>query len=302
MEQLGNMVDFIRRFRTERACLKALIDQRWPDGFSCPKCGGGHGYWLRKRRAYECSACGYQTSATAGTVLHNTRTSFQKWFIAIYLMASTPKAPSATELERQLKVSHKTAWAMRQKIVRAVARREGELMLKGIVELDESFIGGRERGVKGRQTERKTLVAVAVDHTAKGGCRNAHMRVIPDASVPTLNAAAKQNIVLGSTVLTDGWSGYNDLKEQGYDHVASPLEIPEDAAKVLPWAHIAIANFKRWVLDTFHGVSRKHLQRYLDEFCYRQNRRWHRSDLFRRILNRCLRHTAPATYKQLVAS
>jgi len=302
MEQMGTLVDFIKRFGTERACFKALIAHRWPDGFRCPRCGCQRGYWLKKRRSYECAACGGQTSATAGTVLHNTRTSIQKWFLAIYLMASTPKAPSATELERQLGVTHKTAWAIRHKITRAMARRDRELMLCGLVEMDESFVGGRERGAKGRQTERKSLVAVAVDHTTNGGCRHAHMQVIPDGSAPSLATAAQRTIAPGSDILTDGWAGYRALSDQGYTHLAWPLETPEDALKLLPWVHIAISNFKRWALDTFHGISPKHLQSYLDEFCYRLNRRWYRSDLFRKILNRCLRFTAPITYRELVAS
>jgi len=183
-----------------------------------------------------------------------------------------------------------------------MARRQGERLLKGVVELDESLVGGRERGVNGRQTERKALVAVAVDHTAKGGCRHAHMQVIPDANGQSLTAAAKSAIDTGSTVLTDGWPGYNDLKEQGYDHIPWTLETPEDASRILPWTHIVIANFKRWILDVFHGVSPKHLQSYLDEFCYRLNRRWNYADLFRRILNRCLRFSVPVTYKQLISS
>lgn len=302
MESPGTMVNFIRRFGTEKACLKALVAYRWPQGFCCPKCGCHKGYWIKKRRSFECSRCRYQASATAGTVLHGSRTKIQKWFLAIHWLATTPKAPSSSELERQLDVTYKTAWTMRRKIAHAMSRRGGEKMLCGLVEMDESLVGGRERGVKGRQTERKALVAVAVDHTAKSGCRHAHMQVIPDASGTSLAAAAKNTIGSGSAVMTDGWPGYNELKEQGYDHIPWPLEIPEDASKILPWTHIVIANFKRWILDAFHGVSPKHLQAYLDEFCYRLNRRWDYSDLFRRILNRCLRFTPPVTYAQLVSS
>jgi transposase-like protein len=217
-------------------------------------------------------------------------------------MASTPKAPSASELKRQLGVTYKTAWTMRRKIVYALSRRDGELMLRGLVEMDESFIGGREQGTKGRQTERKTLVAIAVDHTAKGGCRHAHLQVVPDAGSVSLTTAAQQNIASSSTVITDGWPAYNALADQGYHHWPWVLETPEDASRVLPWAHIVVSNFKRWILNSFHSVSAKHLQAYLDEFCYRLNRRWQRSDLFRRILNRCLRFTPQVTYAQLVAS
>lgn len=302
MEQLGTMLEFIQRYSTEKACLKTLIAHRWPDGFFCPHCGCCDGYWIKKRRSFECVDCGYQASATAGKVLHGTRTKLQTWFLAIYWLASTPKAPSASELKRQLGVTYKTAWTMRQKIVYALSRRDGELMLCGLVEMDESFVGGREQGTKGRQTERKTLVAITVDHTAKGGCRHAHLQVVPDAGSQSLTTAARQNIAPGSTVLTDGWPAYNSLGDQGYHHLPWILETPEDASRILPWAHIVISNFKRWTLNTFHSVSAKHLQAYLDEFCYRLNRRWQRSDLFRRILNRCLRFTPRITYAQLIAS
>lgn len=302
MEPLGTMVEFIKRYGCEKACVKALIAQRWPDGFRCPQCGCRDGYWIKKRRSFECSDCGHQASATAGTVLHGTRTKIQTWFLAIYWMASTPKAPSASELKRQLGVTYKTAWTMRRKIVHALSRRDGELMLCGLVEMDESFVGGRECGAKGRQTERKTIVAIAVDHTAKGSCRHAHLQVIPDASSQSLTAAAQKNITFGSTVITDGWPSYHCLAEQGYDHMPWVLETPGEASRILPWSHIVISNFKRWVLNSFHSVSAKHLQAYLNEFCYRLNRRWNRSDLFRRILNRCLRFTIPITYAQLIAS
>jgi transposase-like protein len=301
MESMGTMVDFIKLYGTEKACLKTLIAQRWADGFLCPHCGCRNGYWLKKRRSFECTECGYQASVTAGTVFHGTRTSIQKWLIAIHLMTSSPKAPSATELERQLGVTHKTAWAIRQKIMCAMTRRDGELMLRGIVELDESFVGGRERGTRGRQTERKTLVAVAVDHTTPGGCRHAHLQVIPNAGEQALAAMAQATIVPDSTILTDGWPSYRNLGVKGYRHQPFVLETSQDASKLLPWVHIVISNFKRWILDIFHGISPKHLQGYLDEFCYRLNRRWNRSDLFRRVLNRCLLFTAPVTYNQLIA-
>ena len=135
-----------------------------------------------------------------------------------------------------------------------------------------------------------------------GGCRQAHMQVIQDASAISLTGAATASIKPGSTVLTDGWQGYNGLSDQRYNHKPMVLSCPEDASKFLPWVHITISNFKRWILDVFHGVSPKHIQAYLDEFCYRLNRRWQREDLFRRVLNRCSRFATPVTYAQLTAS
>lgn len=302
MDSLGTLIEFMGLYGTEVACFESLVRHRWPDGFRCPVCGERRAYIVETRFLLECTRCKHQTSVTAGTIFHKTRTSLQKWFLAIYLIAATKKATSASELYRQLGISYQTAWTMRRKIVHAMTRCPGELMLHGIVELDEAMVGGRERGKRGREIESKALVAVAVDHTGKGGCHQAHMQMIPDASATSLNKAAKTYISQGSSVLTDGWAGYKGLHDQGYNHKPLALDCPEDASKLLPWAHIVISNFKRWILDVFHGVSPKHIQAYLDEFCYRLNRRWQREDLFRRVLNRCSRFTGPITYAQLTNS
>lgn len=298
------LVEFMNVYRTEEACRSALVQHRWPDGYCCPKCRARRAYLIESRGVFECISCGYQVSPTAGTIFHKTRTSLQKWFLAIYLLASTKKSPSAAELKRQLGVATQTAWTMRRKIISAMARRDGELMLWGLVELDETFIGGCKEGKRGRGAEGKTLVAVSAKQTPNGGFDMAHMQVIPDASIMSLTGVAKKTIGPGSCVLTDGWLGYNGLEKEGYSHwpEAQDKAKAKNASQILPWVHIIAGNFKRWVLDAFHGVSPKHLQAYLDEFCYRLNRRYQRTDLFRRILNRCSLYATPITYAELTAS
>lgn len=303
MKTPRTILEFFTIYRTETACFKALIASRWPDGFQCPECGSSKAYWVKRGALFECASCGQQTSPTAGTIFHKTKTSLQKWFLAIYLLSATKKAMSASELARQLGVAYATAWTMRRKIIHAMTWRTGELMLRGRVELDETLLGGYEPGKPGRGSEQKAVIAVAVERTSsKKRCGRAHLRVMPDASGPSLSTVAAMTIVPGSTVLTDGWTGYQGLSENGYQHRPKVLGSPQNALKVLPWAHVMIANFKRWVLDVFHGVSVKHLQAYLDEFCYRLNRRGQRTDIFRRVLNRCARYTAPVSYDQLTAS
>jgi len=296
-----NRIEFMEAFPDDRSCLKLVIQQRWPEGFKCPKCGGLGAYKIRTRGLLECKQCGHQVSATAGTIFHKTRTSLRKWFLAIYLMATTKKALSSAELARQLGVALHTAWTLRRKIMHALKRREGELMLCGVVELDEIFVGGREEGVRGRGAETKTLVAVSAERMLDGGFAMAHMRVIPDASKESLNEVAKETIAEGAKALTDGWTGYKGLKAEDFKHRAKVQGSPKNASKILPWVHVVAANFKRWILDIFHRVNSKHLQAYLDEFCYRLNRRNQRTDLFRRLLNRCAKFTAPVTYAQLIA-
>jgi transposase-like protein len=303
MDHPKTLVEFMELYATEESCRRAIFEHRWPQGFACPRCGHRHAWYLRGRGLYECAHCHYQGSLTAGTVLARTRTDLRKWFLAIWLLASTKKAPSAAELARQLGVTAKTAWLMRRKITHAMTRREGEIMLRGIVELDEGFLGGKHRGPRsrGRRQPHKTMVAVAAEQTP-GGLGRAHLRIVEDASAESLTAAARSTIAAGGIVQTDGWSGYAGLAPAGYGHRSCSLPTGADIDAWLPFSHIVLSNFKRWTLDAFHGVSAAHLQAYLDEFCYRLNRRSQRHDLFRRILNRCLLYTQPVTYALLTGA
>jgi predicted RNA-binding Zn-ribbon protein involved in translation (DUF1610 family) len=304
MDHPTTLIEFMQLYPTEDACRQAIFEHRWPEGFLCPRCGHRLAWQLRRRGLYECAACHYQASLIAGTIFQNSRTDLRKWLLAIWLLASTKKAPSAAELARQLGVTVKTAWLLRRKITHAMARREGELLLAGLVELDEGFLGGKHRGPasRGRRQPHKTLVAIAAEQRPDGGLGRAHMCVIADASAASLNEAAAATIAAGSLVHTDGWNGYSDLAGTGYGHRARTLPTGADIDDWLPWSHIVLSNFKRWTLDVFHGVSPVHLQSYLDEFCYRLNRRSRRLDLFRRILNRCLLYTEPVTYALLTAT
>jgi len=291
-----SLIELFATFRTEEDCRHALFRHRWPDGFACPRCGGDHAYPIANRSTYECSACGHQTSVTAGTIFHKTRTPLLKWFAAIHLLSTTTKALSAAELARQLGVANQTAWTMRRKIVNAMV---GDERLCGLVEMDESYVGGKRAGSAARDTWKRTPVAVMAERTESGGLGEVAMSVIPDATARSLLSAARSSIAPGSQVATDGWRAYRFLAAAGYDHVAIVQGCPEMASEVLPLVHMVISNFKRWILDVFHGVSRKHLQSYLDEYVYRLNRRHARSDLFRRVLNRCCRYFGPITYAEI---
>ena len=302
MNSPKTMIEFMEMYQTEEDCRSALFAHRWPDGLRCPRCGHDRAYTHKKRPLYECVSCGHQASLTAGTVFEGTRTDLKKWFLAIYLLASTKKPVSAAELSRQLGVAPFTAWTMRRKITNAMSRREGELMLTGVVEMDESYMGGANKGIRGRGAKGKTPVAVMAQQDEHGGCSLAHMQVIGDVGGISLGEAASNYIMPESILATDGFPAYPPVGKLGFDHQPLVTQGAENAADLLPWVHIIISNFKRWILDAFHGVSSKHLQSYLDEYCYRFNRRAQRLDLFRRVLNRCVRFTEPVTYAQLTAS
>ena len=296
------MIEFMEMYKTEEDCRKALFVHRWPEGFCCPRCGHDRAYAHKKRPLYECTARGHQASVTAGTIFQGTRVDLKKWFLAIYLLSATKKPISSAELGRQLGIGPQTAWTMRRKIMHAMTRRKGELVLAGVVEMDESYVGGVNKGIRGRGATGKTPVAVMCEQNESGGCSLAHMQVIGDIGGLSLREASTGYITPGSILATDGFPSYPPLGKLGFDHQPLVTKGVENAADLLPWVHIIISNFKRWILDVFHGVSAKHLQAYLDEFCYRFNRRGQRTDLFRRVLNRCVRFTGPVTYAQLTVS
>src|SRR6266852_3453328 len=197
---------FQRQFATEEACQQYLTACRWPDGFSCPRCGHERAYAMLKYRRWRCVACKYQVSLTAGTILHNTKIPLTVWFWAAYLMTTDKRGISALLLQRQLALRrYETAWMMLHKFRRAMVNLERE-PLRGEVEVDETWIGGTQAGLRGsRQLKgrKAALVLVAVEKRGRGTGR-ARMAVIPDFKSSTLIAFLKQNVESGSIVYTDG--------------------------------------------------------------------------------------------------
>jgi transposase-like protein len=143
-------------YKTEEDCRQALFEHRWPEGFRCPCCGHEKAYAHKQRPLFECCACSHQASVTASTIFEGTRTDLKKWFLTIYLLATTKKPLSSAELGRRQGVATQTAWTMRRKTMHAMTRRKGELMLAGVVEMDESYVGGVRSGIRGRSAEGKT--------------------------------------------------------------------------------------------------------------------------------------------------
>ena len=265
-------MDFQERFASEAACLDYLAASRWPEGFVCPACGGRRAWVLERRHLWECADCHSQTSVTAGTVMHGTRTPLRLWFWAAYLVATHHPGVSAKQLQRQLGLSrYETAWLILQKLRRAMVAPERE-PLKREVEIDEFFLGGYEEGLKGsRQRGKKALCGVAVEVRGRGSGR-LRLAALPDASSASLGAFAGSTVAAGAIIHTDGWSGYNGLAKLGYDH-RRRSQLAEPGEKLLPRAHRAVSNLKAWLHGTHRGVSDPHLQVYLDEYVFRHNRR-----------------------------
>lgn len=297
----GTLADLEARFGSEQACWDYLLKLRWPEGFVCPRCGGRTA-WTTTRRRLVCAGCQHQASVTAGTIFQDTRKPLTLWFRAIWWVTAQKHGASALELQRILGLgSYVTAWTWLHKLRRAMVR-PGRDRLRGRVEVDETFVGGIEEGVRGRQTETKALVAVACEEKGKGIGR-IRLRRIDDASAGSLHAFIAEAVEPGSQVHTDGWEGYAGLKAKGYQHRVTVLRARKGSpAELLPRVHLVASLLKRWLLGTHQGaVSFAYLDYYLDEFTFRFNRRTSRSRglLFQRLLEQAVA-VQPAPYKRLV--
>lgn len=292
------ILEFQFRFGTEDACMQYLIASRWPDGFRCPRCGGGEFYWKKGRNLLQCKACGYQASVTAGTVMHRSKQPLTLWFWAAYLVTTWTPGLSAVQFQRQAGLrSYQTAFTMLHKL-RAAMVKEGREKLRGVVEADESYVGGAEAGGLGRRhIGKKALVAGAVEVRGERAGR-VRLRVVPNASQVSLETFLRENVELGTEVRTDAWSGYFGLAATGYAHVPLIEGVPERAAVILPHIHRVFSNLKTWLLGTHHGVSKQHLQAYLNEFTFRYNRRGTPMAAFQTVLGLIAERRGP-TYRGL---
>lgn len=298
------LLEFQQRFPDEAACAAYLAEARWPNGFTCPACGGVRSWALEtKAWTHECAECGRQTSVTAGTVMHGSKLSLTVWFWAAYLMATHSNGISALQVQKQLGLgSYKTAWLLCSKLRRAMVA-PGREPLAGLVEVDEAELPCRSKndpvtGGGGRSHQGKILIVGAVEVQDDGaGPGRIRLSVIPDFSAKSLHAFLKSTAAPGAIVKTDGWSGYPGAPGVSHDpHVVGPMA----AHLVLPWVHRVFSNLKTWALGVYHGLRRRHVQAYLDEYVFRFNRRRTRHAAFRTLLGIGVTIT-PATYKMLIA-
>lgn len=292
-------MEFQERFATEEACREYLFASRWPGGFVCRACGGQEaGPMHRARLVWQCRSCAQQTSVTAGTVMHATRTPLRTWFWAAYLVATHHPGISAKQLQRQLALArYETAWLILHKLRRAMVAPE-RTPLRDEVEIDECFIGGLEPGLRGgRQHGKKVLVGVAIEARGRGSGR-LRLGVLADASGDSLGAFAAATTEPGATVHTDGLPGYRRLRYAGFDHRPRTATSAEPGEQLLPRAHRAVSNLKAWLHGTHRAVGDEHLAVYLDEYVFRHNRRATPMAAFQTLLGLGALHE-PSTYAQI---
>lgn len=304
-----NFQEFLGRFQTDDDCWEYLFALRWPNGFYCPKCYSTK-YYLNNRKVAECHNCGHQLSVTAGTIFHGTRKPLLLWFHVMWWVAAQKTGVSASNFKDFMGFgSYETAWAWLHKLRRAMVR-SGREKLSGDVEVDETFIGGKESGEKedgtgktGRGSLKKTLIVVATECLGKQIGR-VRFKCIDSASSNNLIEFIEDNIEYGSKVITDGWRGYNTLSDsKNYTHVKKSISgSGQEAHELLPHVHMVDSLLKRWINGTHQGrISSKHLEFYLDEYAFRFNRKLstHRGKVFYRLVQLSVA-TPPAPLKTLV--
>jgi ISXO2-like transposase domain/Transposase zinc-ribbon domain len=303
-----------KAFPDEATCAAFLFARRWPHGFVCPGCGDGRAVLLKSRAwTYQCVACRRQTSVTAGTIMHRSKLPLTLWFWAAHLMTTHSNGISALQLKDQLAISYKTAWLLTQKLRRAMVDPERE-PLEGVVEIDQTEIPFRDtQSYFDPDKSGKIIVIGAVevrDHTTgqaqkpkKIGAKyldtlsgRVRLQALPSNEAVHVHAFIRANIKPGTTLLSDGHKSYLGLT--GYRH--DPRVVGKMAGHVvLFWIHRVFSLLKRWGLGTYHGLRRRHVDSYLNEFVFRYNRRFYRHVSFERMLE-LASGRSPTTYWDIV--
>jgi transposase-like protein len=270
--------EFLEQFSTDEACLNHLFDIRFGQGHKCPKCER-KAKWFRFKaeRAYACGICGHHLHPTVGTPFEDSRTPLQLWFYAIYLFTTSRHGVPAKELERQLGVTYKTAWRMADLIRTHMAQVDDEFPLFGNVEIDETYVGGRTHGVRGRGAAKKTIVFGMMQRNGQ-----VMTKVVPNVAKKTLQPIIEENVLDGSTVHTDELTSYKGLDKKGFthktvNHGAKEYVVGNTHVNGLEnfWKHL-----KGSIRSTHIHVSKKHLHKYAKEFEFRFNQRENPSEMF----------------------
>lgn len=287
-----SLTQFQNLFSTEEACMDHLFERRWPNGFVCPRCGHHRYSFHSARRLHQCCACKYQVSVTAGTVFHKTRTPLRKWFWMIFLMARQKSGVSMMSLQRMLDIRcYKTVWMMGHKIRKAMADRDSQFTIAAIVD--------------GRNAEMDEAKSA---QTAGGSKDTSRLRVMAGTDELYTDSRASGNVVQwegeGGAVIesedsqTKVWRSYRVKSKDGSERARLMIRSAKDALKELRWAQVLLSNIKGNIRGVHHGVSVKHLGRYLSEFIYRFNRRGREGELFNLALGDCA-STRTVTYEEL---
>ncbi len=296
-KQEMNLMKLMLKFHKDEQCREYLEHVRWPDGVKCPRCESTKISRMYTRNQFDCDSCGYQFSVISGTTLHDSHLPLPKWFAAIYLMVESKKGISANQMKRTLEVSYKTAWYLCHRI-RAAMAVDNPVPLSKIVEVDETWVGGKRKHVGHGYKGNKVVVAGAVQREGE-----ARLQVIDDRTREVLNEFMKKYIADNAeAIYTDDWPAYkgiadHDTRHETVNHSESEWVRGEVHTNYVEniWSLL-----KRSLVGSYHKVSKKHLDAYLDELEWRFNNR-ENPYLFRDTLLKLI-NSENLPYEKLIAN
>ena len=293
-----NIIKFIEQFPDENSCKEHFRGVREKEGIKCKNCGCTKHYWLKAKYQWQCSDCGFRTTLKSGTMFEDSNLPMRKWYLAMAFMSFSKKGLSAKELQRQLEhARYRTVWSMMHRIRSAMGKRDNLYKLEGMVEFDEGYFStetsekDKQNLKRGRGSQKKTNVAVMAESTPlediETGKTSKHvryfkMKVLESHLSEKIDTIVKESFDEKCIVFSDKSTSYVNIADYIEVHVTEK-STRETTVKSLPWVHIAISNAKRNLLGIYHKIKGKYLQLYLDEFCYKLNRRYFGDRLFDRL-------------------
>ena len=291
----SSLLAFLNSYDSEKACLDAILHVKWPTGFRCPYCDHDDGYRLSKPRTMQCASCKRQTSITANTIFQDSRVPLQKWFVTIYLVAHDKGGVSAARLKVLLGVNRKTAELMLRKIRTAMGTRDKNLTLAGYIELDEAFLGGRSPNKRVGKSpfdgKVQVLVMVESENMAAG---NVVMKVIPDNRIESLKPVIAEKVESdppGQLFRADALGRHHVVRLLDH-HINMSVMSKAELNTQMACLSLAVSHVKRFFKGTYHHFCKLRIQEYLDEFCYRWNRRHFEKTLASHLITACVLHPA----------
>lgn len=291
-----NILEFSERFKDNESCLKYLAEIKWETSYTCKRCGQTH-YSIRKGDyARQCHHCHYTESPTANTLFHKVKFGIRKAFMIVFEMSATTKSLSATQMSKRYGISRQAAWAFMHK-VRQGMKSSGTAPMEGIVQVDEFVVGGKENLKQGRSRDtKKKKIVCAVELTEDQKVKRVYAMKIEDYSSKSLKTIFDGHISKHSKVRTDEWSGYSPLtKEFNIEQIESM-----NSANFKQLHHI-VHQIKTWLRTIFSWVHSKHINRYLDEYCFRINRSIYKQTIFDKLIGRMI-NSQPFTYQDIIIS
>ena len=276
-----DLLEFIRMFSTNEDCLKSIAEIKWSKGYVCKKCENTNFCKGKMSYSRRCTKCKYDESPTAGTMFAGIRFEILKAFHILYALSIRKKGISSYEIESEFSISQETSWSFRNKIQKIM--KSSELYpLKGNVDVDEFLVGGPEEGLRGRSHGKKKLIIIALERLSGDKFGRSYMKLIKNSSTEEFRPFFNTHISADAFVRTDNWSAYSALQDK-YPNLE---QINSDEGKNFRELHIQIMNFKGWLRGIHHHCSKTHMQGYLDEYCFRYNRRNNLDTIFQKLLER----------------